>query len=153
MDGLKWGAAALLLAAFVGSLVVRDQPASLAATLPLPPICGSMAGDHGGTSMQAHLDMMSANADPAHAALYQTMEPMHSDMMAGMTAPDFEVAFMCGMIPHHQGAIAMAEVARQYASDSFIQMMAQEIISAQQTEITEMQAWLGRKAAALPALQ
>ena len=97
--------------------------------------------------MQAHLDMMAEEASEAHAALVQTMEPMHSDMMRGMTADDFQTAFVCSMIPHHQGAVEMAQVALSYSDDPWVQMFAQEIISAQQVEIREMQAWLARKAA------
>ena len=96
--------------------------------------------------MQEHIDMMAAMADAGHAALLQTMEPMHSDMMRGMTAEDFQTAFVCSMIPHHQGAVEMAQVAQQFSDDPWISMFAQEIISTQQVEIREMQAWLARKA-------
>jgi uncharacterized protein (DUF305 family) len=50
------------------------------------------------------------------------------------------------MIPHHQGAVEMAQVAQQYSTDPWILMFAQEIIATQQVEIAEMQAWLSRKA-------
>ena len=145
MDVVKWGTAAVLVVAFTGALLVREQPASEVANLPLPPICGDLHADHGGASMQGHLDAMAEGAGEAHAALIQTMEPMHSDMMRGMTAEDFQVAFVCSMIPHHQGAVEMAQVAQQFGSDPWINMFAQEIISAQQVEIAEMQAWLTRK--------
>ena len=81
MDVVKWGAAGILAVAFVGALLVREQPAGAVALLPLPAACGAMTGEHGGVSMQGHLDMMAADADAGHAALIQTMEPMHSDMM------------------------------------------------------------------------
>jgi uncharacterized protein (DUF305 family) len=145
MDVLKWGTAAVLLVAFAGALFVREQPASEVASLPLPEVCGDMHGAHGGASMQEHLNAMAGNADEAHAALIQTMEPMHSDMMRGMTAEDFQTAFVCSMIPHHQGAVEMAQVAQKYATDPWVQMFAQEIISTQQVEIREMQAWLARR--------
>lgn len=90
--------------------------------------------------------MMAGAADEAHAALIQTMEPMHSDMMRGMTATDFQTAFVCSMIPHHQGAVEMAQVAQRFGSDPWVMMFAQEIITQQQTEIQEMQAWLSRRA-------
>jgi len=144
MDILRWGTAAVLVVAFAGALVVRDQPASALSSLPMPAICGDRLADHGGSSMQAHLDMMAASADPAHAELLQTMEPMHSDMMAGMTPTDFQTAFVCSMIPHHQGAVEMAQVAQKYASDPWIKMFAQEIITEQQIEIAQMQNWLAR---------
>lgn len=144
MRYLTVAAAVALGAAFVGALVVRDQPASVAATMPLPDICGNVQMDHGGMAMQEHIDMMAGHADEAHAALLQTMEPMHSDMMRGMTAADFQTAFVCSMIPHHQGAVEMAQVAQQYSNDPWILMFAQEIIATQQVEIAEMQAWLAR---------
>lgn len=159
VDVIRWGTAAVLLVAFGGALLVRDQPASEVATLPLPPICGTAQADahahaghagHGTSSapsMQEQLDMMSVGADEAHAALIQTMEPMHSDMMQGMTAEDFEVAFVCSMVPHHQGAVEMARVAQQYSTDPWVMMFAQEIISSQEVEIREMQGWLSRRAA------
>jgi len=151
MDMMKWGAAAVLVVAFAGALLVREQPASEVASLPLPAICGDQHAEHGGASMQEHLDTMAAGTDAAHAALIQTMEPMHSDMMRGMMAADFQTAFVCSMIPHHQGAVEMAQVAQAYASDPWILMFAQEIVSAQQVEIREMQAWLARRSAAQQA--
>ncbi len=146
MDWWKWIGGGVLLAAFVGSLVVRDEPAAAVASLPLPASCGDQQADHGGASMQEHIDMMAASADAGHAALIQTMEPMHSDMMRGMTAAEFQTAFVCSMIPHHQGAVEMAMVAQQYSDDPWIEMFAQEIISTQQVEIREMHAWLARLA-------
>ncbi|MCP8885466.1 DUF305 domain-containing protein [Devosia sp. XJ19-1] len=76
------------------------------------------------------------------AALIQTMEPMHTNMMLGMTAADFQTA---SHDPHHQGAVELAQVAQAHSTDPSIHMFAQEIISAQQVEITEMQAWLTRR--------
>lgn len=144
MDLVKWGAAGVLAVAFVGALLVREQPASEVAILPLPVACGDIHAEHQATSMQDHLDMMAADADAGHAALIQTMEPMHSDMMRGMTAAEFETAFVCSMIPHHQGAVEMAQVARANSSDPWVLMFAQSIITDQQREIREMQAWLAR---------
>lgn len=149
MDLLKYGAGAVLLAAFAGSLFVRDQQPMAVATMPMPPICGDVASDHQAGSTQAHIDMMAAMVDQPHGALLQTMEPMHSDMMRGMTAPDFDVAFVCSMLPHHQGAVEMAQVALDHGSDPWVKMVAQEIIAAQQTEIAEMRQWLARRSAAL----
>ena len=67
------------------------------------------------------------------------------DMMRGMGVeytgnPD--VDFRTKMIPHHQGAIDMAKVALQFATDPSTKAMAEAIIAAQEKEIAEMQAWL-----------
>ena len=144
MDVLRLGTGALLAVAFAGALLVRDQPASEVAALPLPPVCGDVPSGPGGASIQEYLDMMAEGQSEEMAALIQTMEPMHTDMIRGMTAADFQTAFVCSMISHHQGAVEMAQVAQVHATDPWIQMFAQDIISAQQDEIAQMQAWLAR---------
>ena len=51
------------------------------------------------------------------------------------------------MLAHHEGAVAMSEVALKYAKDDQARDLATRIIAAQKGEIAEMQAWLeARKA-------
>lgn len=50
--------------------------------------------------------------DAAHAALMTGMDQMQTSMMTGMMAAHVDVAFNCGMLPHHQEAINMARRAR-----------------------------------------
>jgi uncharacterized protein (DUF305 family) len=45
------------------------------------------------------------------------------------------------MIPHHQGAVDMAKLAVQYAGHQEIKDMAQDIIDAQNAEISQMHNW------------
>lgn len=54
----------------------------------------------------------------------------------------FDQAFLTMMIPHHERAIAMAEVAIQRATHQEIKDLAETIINAQQAEIDRMQTWL-----------
>ncbi len=54
----------------------------------------------------------------------------------------FDEAFIQMMIPHHQGAVAMAGVALQKATHPEIRTLATTIIAAQQKEITDMTGWL-----------
>ena len=49
--------------------------------------------------------------------------------------------FMAAMIPHHQGAIAMAELALRKARRAEIRALAQRIISSQSQEIDQMRQW------------
>lgn len=68
------------------------------------------------------------------------MDDMMQDL-SGKSGDAFDQAFLSGMIVHHQGAVAMAQAALQYAKHPEIKQMAQAIISAQTTEITQMQEW------------
>jgi uncharacterized protein (DUF305 family) len=53
----------------------------------------------------------------------------------------FDKAFIDAMIPHHQSAIEMARVAGQMSRNPQIRELAENIVSAQQTEIEQMKQW------------
>ncbi len=74
-------------------------------------------------------------------AMGMSMEDM-TEMMESKTGDEFDEAFLTMMIPHHQGAIEMAQEALTSAKHPEIRRMAQEIISAQQAEIETMQGWM-----------
>jgi uncharacterized protein (DUF305 family) len=80
--------------------------------------------------------------DQAHQAMMAGMQSMQENMTKGMMASDIDVAFICGMIPHHQGAIDMAEAELKYGKDPFARKMAQAIIAAQEKETAQMLDWL-----------
>jgi uncharacterized protein (DUF305 family) len=62
-------------------------------------------------------------------------------MLAGQTGAALERAFLEGMIPHHQGAIEMAKYLTGSIRPELIKM-GQDIITAQNAEIAQMQKWL-----------
>jgi uncharacterized protein (DUF305 family) len=53
-----------------------------------------------------------------------------------------ELEFLAGMVPHHQDASEDASIALERSKRPEIQQLAQEIIDAQEAEITRMEAWL-----------
>ena len=50
-------------------------------------------------------------------------------------------AYIAGMIEHHRGAVAMADVALAQSQDADIRRMAQAVKNARTREIAEMRAW------------
>lgn len=69
---------------------------------------------------------------------------MHEGMNAALTG-DPDVDFMRGMIPHHQGAIDMAEIVLKYGKDPETRKLAEEILRTQSAEIALMKAWLEKR--------
>lgn len=70
----------------------------------------------------------------------QGMMDEHSNGMM-MSGGNVDQHFIEQMIPHHEGAIAMAKVALEKSSRPEIISLASGIISAQEREITNMQDW------------
>ncbi|MBW4485428.1 MAG: DUF305 domain-containing protein [Tildeniella torsiva UHER 1998/13D] len=71
-------------------------------------------------------------------------EPMmHSghDMDLGPADATYDLRFIDGMIPHHEGAVVMAEAALENSQRPEIRQLAEDIIAAQQVEIAQMDDW------------
>jgi uncharacterized protein (DUF305 family) len=75
------------------------------------------------------------------------MSDMDMQIM-GMTDPDelanqrpFDKAFIEAMIPHHESAIAMANVALEESTNPQIREIAGDIVNAQEREISQMKEW------------
>ncbi|WP_255580927.1 DUF305 domain-containing protein [Caballeronia sp. dw_276] len=67
-------------------------------------------------------------------------------MMSGMSNIEYtgnaDHDFVTHMIPHHQGAVAMAKVELKYGKDAKLRALAKEIIASQDKEIAFMKQWL-----------
>ena len=93
------------------------------------PAPGAHAG-HGGAAT-------TTAADQAFAA---SETEMHR-LMAAASGETIDQSYIAKMIAHHQGAVAMAEVALRDSRDPEIRRMAQAVVDAQTREIAEMRAW------------
>jgi len=81
-----------------------------------------------------------AQMNDSSKAFMEVHEKMMKSMMMTPTGnADKDFAMM--MIPHHQGAIDMAEVELKYGKDPVMKDMAQKIIDAQKKEIEEFKKW------------
>ncbi len=78
--------------------------------------------------------------------LHEAMMKMNGPMMTGMMAKDADVAWICAMIPHHQGAIDMARAGLKGADNAESHKMAEETIRMQEQEIRKLVAWVEKNA-------
>lgn len=117
------------LALSLGAASAEDglPPACVAAARPAPTAMEGMEG-----------------MDMAHGT--DGMTGMHEGMAEAATIEDPDLAFNCGMIAHHQGAIAMAEAELKSGKDAASRKLAQAIIAAQKEEIAAMTAWVEQHA-------
>lgn len=140
-------AVSLVIIGLATGAFAQDAPANATAMgtgaqSVLPEICTTEAGKAAAAAMPAMGAGHTMDMDEGHMALMAGMDQMNKDMMTGGMAEDVDVAFVCGMIPHHQAAINMAKAELQYGDNDWAKQMAQKVIDAQQQEIADMLAWL-----------
>jgi uncharacterized protein (DUF305 family) len=81
-------------------------------------------------------------------AMDRSMARMHEGMAAAKPTGDPDRDFAAMMIPHHQGAVEMAEIQLRFGRDERLRRLAQGIIVEQRQEIAVMQRILDEKPAA-----
>lgn len=70
-----------------------------------------------------------------------SMKAMDMKMLGTLSGNDFDLAFIKQMIPHHEGAVAMAKEALQKSTKPEIKTLAGAIIKAQEAEVKQMKGW------------
>lgn len=98
--------------------------------------------DNTGMMKMMGMDTDMMGGDTKQSGGHETMSM--NDMSAALQdkrGDDFDRDFISMMISHHEGAVEMADLAKQYAKHDEIKQMADDIISAQTKEISQMQAW------------
>jgi len=71
----------------------------------------------------------------------QMMESMMMSVDLGAADSDFDLRFINAMIPHHEGALIMAEDALNKSSRPEIKKLSQDILASQTQEIEQMEGW------------
>jgi uncharacterized protein (DUF305 family) len=109
--------------------------------------CGSAGGGQQGSgsgSEQESAEKTGGRAGMDHSQMGHGSMGMDSGSMARQMVMEngkySDERFIDAMVPHHQGAIAMAEVALKNAEHEEIKQLSQNIISSQQAEIEELKA-------------
>ncbi len=102
-------------------------------------------GKVSGPQDHAGHDMGEADASTAGNQAFAASQAEMHRLMEAATGDTLDQAYIAKMIAHHQGAVAMAEVAIRDSRDPEIRRMAQAVIDTQTREIDEMRAWAPAK--------
>ncbi len=83
----------------------------------------------------------SNNADLSGSDSFVNTSSSTYKQYAAMTGEEYDKNFIANMIAHHEGAVAMAQLALTNAKHQELKDMANDIISAQNGEISQMKSW------------
>ena len=131
---------------------ILTKPLSLALLLAvafLLAACGSAGGGQQGSGSAGDGGQGTSKKPGGMAGMdHSNMEHGSMDMGSGGMAPDMVMEngrysnerFIDAMVPHHQGAVEMAQVALKNAEHEEVKQLSEDIVSAQEVEIGELKA-------------
>ncbi len=85
--------------------------------------------------------MIMPGSNPADQAFSAEMGQMSTSMSGTPMSANTDHDFVTMMLPHHEGAVAMAKTELRYGKDPMLRKMAQDIIASQDQEILQMKTW------------
>ncbi len=134
-SGIFFAAAFVAFSAAAQNDPAKSGPPQGQAMKILPEACRKAAqGSHMDQTMQTMGGQAAMPMDgmpQANRAYMDAMRDMNPPMMLGMSISDPNLAFVCSMIPLHQGAIDMAKAALSSAKDPEVRRMAERTIKEQ----------------------
>lgn len=109
------------------------------------PLCDNTKNNTTKSEMDSSMDQnmqMPGQSSGGKLAMMQAMNAMGNKMNEMKMTGDFDLDFANMMILHHQSAIDMSEVEIAKGTDAQIRTIAQNIITAQSLEISQLQAFI-----------
>ena len=126
----------------VAALLAAPMVPALAQTPPAPAPAPAAMPDMPGTSSGQSEPGVAKS--PADSQMMSDMAKMNEAMTGAPMTGNPDRDFVLMMMPHHQGAVAMAQVELKYGKDPGLRRMATDIVTSQRKEIGEMQRWQAR---------
>jgi hypothetical protein len=95
----------------------------------------------GNEHYHGHAHSSAAPQAGASAAMQEAMEEMHASMGRVRVTGNLDQDFLTLMLPHHEGAVAMARTYLESGQNPQIRHLAEQIVASQQVEIGQMREW------------
>ncbi|MCH6167524.1 DUF305 domain-containing protein [Pseudonocardia alaniniphila] len=128
-----------MAAVAIAGIAIAGTTGATAATAADPPttaaaVAAEIAADPAAT--------VAAQQIPGGSTPILNTAQQYANNLRGLSRAQAEQAFLAGMIRHHAAAISMAQLELARGANPEVKALAQQIISGQSQEITEMTNWL-----------
>ncbi|GBD49715.1 DUF305 domain-containing protein [Methylopila sp. Yamaguchi] len=146
----KFILASAALAATCLTAMAQDAKQAPEGAESLPKACQAASPGQGVTGKAMEMGDMAAHSmfdmrGPQTASM-KAMHEMNRAMRAAHGIKDPDLAFVCGMIAHHRGAVAMSTIELQHGKDEQAKSWAKAIIADQEKQIAQFESWANARA-------